>query len=324
VQRAEWLLMDWFESLFGFAEHTANRDVAAQFELDGQTLTSRVNRRVMHCGTFETPTLQELRVRIAGMRPNDTRLQYDTVLGDAKSLHADPANSGALFQVASQSNTLEMIGPEITPEAGITRYEFDHTQGPACAIACAAGTVYRNYFVPLHGGTGQTAKRQVNCLSDFLEEVRVEVAIRNGYCLPTEEQLERINKAIAEAELADRRNELMGRIRIGLQWDTEVTLTGGGHLVSQAYCSAMPIAYSKLSALRWEPLGRLTLDAAYEATLLAGVLNARSNSNNVVFLTSLGGGAFGNPDVWIDDSKRRALALCDEYGLDVRLVKYAP
>jgi hypothetical protein len=316
--------VDWFESLFGFAEHKANPLVASQFVLDGQTLTSRVNGRVMQCGRFETPSLAELRERSAALRAKVKQARYETVMGNATGLHADPANTGALFQVASQFNTLEMVGPDVTPEAGITRYESDATQGPACAIACAAGTVYRNYFVPLDGGIGQTAGRQVNCLSQFLKQVGVDVAMRNGYFLPTQEQLQRINAAIGEADQAGGRDDLMGHVCIGLQWNTEVTLPGARHLVSQAYCSAVPIMYSRLPAPLWEPLARLVLDAAYEATLLAGAVNASSGGSNVVFLTSLGGGAFGNPDGWIEDAKRRALAQCDEFDLDVRMVQYAP
>jgi hypothetical protein len=34
------------------------------------------------------------------------------------------------------------------PEHGVTVYAGDPTQGPACALACAAGSVYRNYFCP--------------------------------------------------------------------------------------------------------------------------------------------------------------------------------
>ena len=45
--------------------------------------------------------------------------------------------------MASQFNLLEMTGPEITPEDGVTRYAHDRTQGPACAIAAGAATVYR-------------------------------------------------------------------------------------------------------------------------------------------------------------------------------------
>jgi len=62
-------------------------------------------------------------------------------------LHCDIENTNALFQAASQFNLLEMIVPHISPEQGVDRYENDFTQGPACAIACGAGTIYRNYFV---------------------------------------------------------------------------------------------------------------------------------------------------------------------------------
>ena len=37
-------------------------------------------------------------------------LSFDHIIGDAKSLHRDPANAGAVFQVASQFNALEMVG----------------------------------------------------------------------------------------------------------------------------------------------------------------------------------------------------------------------
>ncbi len=61
-------------------------------------------------------------------------------------MHGRPEYSGALFQVASQFNLLKMIGPSVTPEDGVTRYESDRTQGPACAIAAGAATIYGNYF----------------------------------------------------------------------------------------------------------------------------------------------------------------------------------
>ncbi len=39
---------------------------------------------------------------------------------------------------------------------------------------------------------------------------------------------------------------------------------------------------------------RVVLEAAYEARLLAGILNERRGMSNRVLLTRLGGGAFGN------------------------------
>ena len=58
-----------------------------------------------------------------------------------------------------------MVGPDVTPEDGVTRYQHDHTQGPACAIAAGAATIWRNYFAPVAGGIGQTASRQLDGLA---------------------------------------------------------------------------------------------------------------------------------------------------------------
>ena len=49
----------------------------------------------------------------------------------------------------------------------------------------------------------------------------------------------------------------------------------------------------------WEAFASLILEAAYEATMWAAVLNAQRGASNVVLLTQLGGGAFGNHDDWI-------------------------
>ncbi len=66
----------------------------------------------------------------------------------------------------------------------------------------------------------------------------------------------------------------------------------------------------------------MVLDAAYEATLWAGVLNARRGGSDIVCLTLLGGGAFGNDPAWINHAIRRALRLAAPHALDVRLVCY--
>ena len=44
--------------------------------------------------------------------------------------------------------------------------------------------------------------------------------------------------------------------------------------------------------------------------------------SNIVLLTRLGGGAFGNDPAWIDDAIRRALQRVEYAGLDIRLVDY--
>jgi hypothetical protein len=97
-------------------------------------------------------------------------------------LHGAPEFAGALFQVASQFNLLEMIGPEVTPEDGVTRYYNDPTQCPACAIAAGAATLYRNYFLPVGGQIGQTRDRQIDCLADVGNALVAELGGSLGTC----------------------------------------------------------------------------------------------------------------------------------------------
>src|ERR1700722_13686987 len=48
-----------------------------------------------------------------------------------------------------------------------------------------------------------------------------------------------------------------------------------GPLVTQVFCSALPVAYSPVPSIHWRRFASLVLEAAYEATLWAAVENAR-------------------------------------------------
>jgi hypothetical protein len=118
------------------------------------------------------------------------------------------------------------------------------------------------------------------------------------------------------------RDALRQRLQIGIQWETQVTLGDVQHLVTQAYCSALPVAYSRHPADLWEPFAQLVLEAAYEATLCAAILNCLRTGNRRVYLTLLGGGAFGNRTAWITESVHRALRRYAEWDLDLAVVSY--
>lgn len=315
--------MTWFETLFGFDEESPEV-VRSNLRVEGSQLASITNGRLFEVGSLSTPSLKDV-CREAGHSVNHGRTKVSEIVADSKLLHADLANEGALFQVASQFNLLEMVSPSVTPEEGISRYATDLTQGPACAMSCAAGTVYRNYFAPVGDQVGQTASRQIDCLADMgtaLGNTDDSLwQMKNGYALASESGLKSIASKIANSSAEDLA-ELRGNLRIGLQSHTEVTLDDCGHCVSQAYCSALPVAYSHVSDRAWEPFARLILDAAYEATLAAGVLNRDATGNNAVFLTLLGGGAFGNSIRWILPAIERALAQFKNAGLDVAIVSY--
>ena len=334
--------MDWFERLTGFKESTWP-ETQARLEVVGTTLRSRVNGATHGIGTLELVSLQALRERAAGQPALRGRLRVDIVPGNARDLHQSPENAGALFQVASQFNLLEMLGPEVTPDDGVTRYAGDPTQGPACAIAAGAATIYRNYFAPVGAKVGQTRERQLDGLAPLgaaLAEgtgLRVDALwrMRNGYALCTRTGLIAISGYLASLDetVIDR---LRGALCIGLHHDVEVTdgpldvatstpavTTGTRPTVSQAFCSALPLGYSedRTPALS-RPFATLVLEAAYEATLCAALARAQAGGSRKVLLTSLGGGVFSNDEAWIIAAMERALRLFEDRAFDVRVVSY--
>lgn len=251
--------MTWFEDLTGFPEKEPDQ-VRRNLSLEGSTLVSKTNGRELICGRLETPSLAELRDRLPSAEGGAGKITVQEIVADTQVLHADPANAGALFQVASQFNLLEMVSPNVTPEQGVGIYENDFTQGPACAIAAGAGTIYRNYFVPINDRAGETEGSQIDCLSDMGNALGNTDSrlwqMRNGYALPSREGLIEVSNRLRSLR-DDELDELRKLLRIGIQWDTQVTLGNSSHLVSQAYCSALPVAYSALSANLWRHFARL-------------------------------------------------------------------
>ena len=322
--------MNWFERLTGFRESEYS-DTRSKLRVDGRQLRSLVNGKSYGIGTLELVSLQALRDRVLAGSGMPGRLKVSLVRGDVRAMHQLPENAGALFQVASQFNLLEMMSPSVTPEQGVTRYESDPTQGPACAVAAGAATIYRNYFANVGSHKGQTKDTQLdgladlgNALSEALgQSIESMWRMENGYAMCSLAGLQAIAGHL-ESLNQEQVKLLGGKLRIGVHSDVEVTYSDGPkrQLVSQAFCSALPVAYSSIPALQWKPFATLVLQAAYEATMLAAVLNAERGASNVVFLTRLGGGAFGNDDEWIQFAIRSALQMVRGNALDVRLVSH--
>jgi hypothetical protein len=320
--------MDWFERLTGFRETDYGTTQAQLRVLDGRLVRGDMGESFA-VGTLTLPSLAELRATAARVqRPG--RLRLSVVEGDVRAMHRAPENRGALFQVASQFNMLEMVGPDVTPEDGVAGYAYDRTQGPACAMAAGAATIYRNYLVPVAGEAGQTVDRQIDGLADLGDAIARGLGtdraalwtMRNGYVLPTRTGLAAISEHLSVAD-GEEMDDLRGRLRLGLHQDVEVTdALAPRPLVSQIFCSALPVAYAHLPMALWAKFALLVLEAAYEGTLLAGVLNAARGASNRVLLTRLGGGAFGNADGWIDRAMLRAVQLISDRDLDVAVVCY--
>ena len=150
--------------------------------------------------------------------------------------------------------------------------------------------------------------------------------MRNGYAMFSPHGIEVMSGHVRSLP-EDQRDQLRQRLKIGMHWDVEVTDGTGapGPLVSQAFCSALPVSYHHFPGARtadWEPLATLVLEAAYEATLWAAVANAQRGGSHKVLLTTLGGGAFGNDERWILSAMQRALRLVSDHGLEIAIVSF--
>ena len=316
---------DWFERLVGFRED-GYEATQSKLRVEGAELVSTVNGKRYGIGELTLPTLAELRARVNPARGQ--RSSARILVGDVGPLHSEREFEGALFQVASQFNLLEMPSERVTPDEGVTDYVYDSTQGPACAMAAAAGTIYRNYFVPVGDGIGQTRDRQLDALAGVGAALSDLIGLpvpqlwnmQNGYALCTREGLTAIAHLLDTAS-EDVIDELRGKLAIGLHRSVEVT-DGSGRRVSQAYCSALPVGYATHGGGDWEPFARLVLEASYEALMLAAVEQATAGGSNKVLLTRIGGGVFGNGDAWIDSAIERAMGIATFAGLDIVIVEY--
>lgn len=128
--------MDWFERITGFSE-TGYDATRRQLKVEGHQLRSLVNGKSYRTGE----SLNSCRYRICARGLNFGggflgRLKVTVVTGDVRKLHLSLEYTGALFQVASQFNLLEMTSPSIAPEQGVTHLEMTMTgsMGP-CATA---------------------------------------------------------------------------------------------------------------------------------------------------------------------------------------------
>ncbi len=108
---------DWFKSLFGFKE-AGYALTQAQFAVAGPELVCHATNERFYMGEFSTPSLAELRQRVAALpgaatvSPQVPRLQLLFGLlpdGGVGDLFYQPENAGATFQAASQFNTLGMF-----------------------------------------------------------------------------------------------------------------------------------------------------------------------------------------------------------------------
>lgn len=119
--------MDRFERLTGFREAGYGETQARLRVVDGRLVNRETGERFA-VGTLTLPSLAGLRIAARSAR-RPGRLRLSIVEGDVRAMHRLPENRGALVQVASQFDMLEMVGPHITPEDGVAGRLRGHAAG---------------------------------------------------------------------------------------------------------------------------------------------------------------------------------------------------
>ena len=297
-----------------------------------------------YIGMFDRPTLAELNDCIKSKEYVDyfNALESTNIGGltfnhnttkDVALLHCDLTNAGAVFQVASQFNCLEMIDKKYTPNMGVTIYSNDPTQGPACAMACPAALVYRNYFVK-HTKNGYVYNGQCVQQIDNLEDIGKLLGntanqfwlMQNGYVIiDNVTKLEQVSTEINKKPS----NSVRDALRVGVHWSTSVVDNSNqklmDHQVCQVYASALPVSTTYNTEIsdinRWTDFAKCILDGSYMATLcIAALIALKSQKRIKCYLTLIGGGAFGNKPEWIINAIQKALDEYAKYPIDVNLV----
>jgi hypothetical protein len=275
------------------------------------------NGRVVRAGAFRLMTIAQLVAQIeqspplAAPRPQCllkilTREDRDsTHFVDVGRLQSDPANKLAVFQAASNFNTVEAM-EEATPpdsESFTEKYIYDVTQGPQASVSAGGAAITRvhaAFYDPSKPASewNQTAKRQV----ELLGNVKEYYTVQNGYVVFTRKE-----KPLPQSE--QEREALLAQMQVGLHTEAEVTFAGfhdpdnlmalppsaNPQLIDQVFCAAVNIAQGYSGEANAEAPGaidkaKLVLRAAYRGSYLAAIANGRTK----LFLTLIGGGVFGN------------------------------
>eukprot|EP01127_Copromyxa_protea_P019807 TRINITY_DN6506_c0_g1_i1.p1 TRINITY_DN6506_c0_g1~~TRINITY_DN6506_c0_g1_i1.p1 ORF type:complete len:458 (-),score=100.41 TRINITY_DN6506_c0_g1_i1:182-1555(-) len=315
-------LADWFSYITGTDETTfaANREKYIEHEADGYlSIKNSVTGRTFKAGKFEMIMYGDMLLDV-GVSRREQKLQKkrpfplieivtsldkdSTRFVDVAYLQSLPENRNAIFQIASNFNSVEAITESSFPDSPnfTTKYFMDRTQGPAASISCGAGAITRVHAAFFNerkdpSTWGQTKDTQVN----FLQNLSKHYPTSNGYVVYTGDE-PKFSKNVKGKKW----KKMQANYYVAYHKEQEVVL---GHrkaesyevqpeseqLVDQVCCAAVNMLQGtnginnrKLDAKQYKM--RFILQAAYDSTYLSAVYHERQT----LFLTFVGGGAFGN------------------------------
>lgn len=214
-------------------------------------------------------------------------------------------NCNSVFQIASNFNAVEAINETAAPDrSGFTEmYFLDRTQGPAASISAGAGAIARvhapfyNAKKP-HTTWCQTVTRQVNFVGD--KKLAKHFPITNGYVIYTgnepkfpKEDSKKWKKLLSSYLIAYHRGQ---QVTFGHRTELNYEVCPNpDQTVDQVCCAAVNMSQGRSGQQNkiHDPNRikmRFILQAVYNSTYMSAIYNGREK----LFLTLVGGGAFGN------------------------------
>lgn len=286
---------EWFFDLFNVEEN--ERHIKSDFNVSGTTMYSVKSDEPFEIGNLQIKTLDEIRRDAQSVQKNmkskfkRDKLSVKFLKSNIFRQHSKKENEGALIQVSSNFSCLQ--DKDLNKQSNITDYAGSYSQGNQSCIATAPSTLYRRYF-----------HRKINLLDSLEKDKKIDNGkekywiLENGQIVlnSRDNKIDKLNKIID-----DNKDGLRDNIMIGYHEDIEVVYSmedkrikkgrffENVHKVGYALCSPLDIKLNRqINKKNMEKLSELILEAQYEATLWAGVINANSTSNNRVILTIIG------------------------------------
>jgi hypothetical protein len=248
----------WYQFMFGDIykiPSIRSQDVTTHITYSPDTgMVTVPNHRVnYHAGYFVSYTIDEIAAAVALVPSWAEHLKLSIeFVNDGTSVgkqHYDSQDND-VFQVDSKFNALEMDSFTCTPDMGIRSYPSSKTQGSECAVACAPGTLVRNWFYNKLGvssndtvGNNTNHINAYNALSKVKYSDGIDLTVTGGYLL-WKDNPEPVYEAISKH---------YGKIQIPCQIYTQVCgpiIDKGKHLifpkastrlVHQVYSGSAPI-----------------------------------------------------------------------------------
>lgn len=307
----------------------ATRDAKGFF-----TITNAENNQRFKAGKFEHDKTVKALIDQSSKLPTPGLGTFNIVDGsafphkvkevDVAWLQAQSENRQAVFQVASNQNGLEQVDATTSVEAQrLEDYPFDNTQGPIASISAAPGLLVRWGYAYFDPNTKPSTWRQRDAHQiNLLEHLPALPVNQAGYVIWDK------TPTVLPA------NDDYQKIKIGYHEDIQVTfgrsdgqsypfLIEPEQTIDQVFCAAVALNYQhgaevdikSPAVVAWS---QMVLKGIYEGTIRYSHLKGRTK----LFLTSVGGGVFGNAPKWIDDAIMSMKDYIVASGLNVIFVNY--